>query len=83
MKSKGAKITLIIILAIIVIALINFMMYAIINKDKGFNVRFSLITFGDNTEKIFEKELWYLVLAKTLNEVVSISMIFILSSFLK
>ena len=56
MKSKGAKITLIIILAIIVIALINFMMYAIINKDKGFNVRFSLITFGDNTEKIFEKE---------------------------
>lgn len=56
MKSKGAKITLIIILALIVIALINFMMYAIINKDKGFNVRFSLIAFGDNTEKIFEKE---------------------------
>lgn len=56
MKSKGAKITLIIILAIIVIVLINFMMYAIINKDKGFNVKFSLIAFGDNTEKIFEKE---------------------------
>lgn len=56
MKSKGVKITLIIILALIVIALINFMMYAIINKDKGFNVRFSLIAFGDNTEKIFEKE---------------------------
>ncbi len=56
MKSKVAKIILIIILVLIMIALINFMVYAIINKDNGFNMKFSLITFGDNTEKIFEKE---------------------------
>ena len=56
MKSKVAKIVLIIILALIIIALINFMIYAIINKDKGSDMKFSLITFGDNTEKIFEKE---------------------------
>lgn len=47
---------MIIILSLIVIALVNFMIFAIINKDKGFNVDFSLISFGDNTEKIFEKE---------------------------
>lgn len=56
MKSKVAKVILIIILVLIIIALINFMVYAIINKDKGSNMKFSLITFGDNTEKIFEKE---------------------------
>ena len=56
MKSKVWKIILIIILSLIVIALVNFMIFAIINKDKGFNVDFSLISFGDNTEKIFEKE---------------------------
>ena len=56
MKSKVWKIILIIILSLIVIALINFMIFAIINKDKVFNVDFSLISFGDNTEKIFEKE---------------------------
>ena len=56
LKSKVAKIVLIIILVLIIIALINFMIYAIINKDRGFNMNLSLITFGDNTEKIFEKE---------------------------
>lgn len=54
MKNRGVKITLIIVLAIIAIILINFMVYAIINKDKGFKISF--IKFGDNTEKIFEKE---------------------------
>ena len=54
MKNKGVKILLIIILSIIIIALINFMIYAIINKDREY--KFSLIGFGDNTEKIFEKE---------------------------
>lgn len=56
MKNKGVKIVLIIILAIIVIALINFMIYAIINRNNDYSVSFSLIAFGDNTEKIFEKE---------------------------
>lgn len=56
MKSKVVKGILIIILSLIIIALINFMIYAIINKDKESNMKFSLITFGDNTEKIFEKE---------------------------
>lgn len=54
MKNKGVKIALIIILSLIIIALINFMIFAIINKD--FKVKFSLIGFGNNTEKIFEKE---------------------------
>ena len=54
MKNKGAKITLIIILVILVIALINFMVYAIINKNGEFKL--SLIGFGDNTAMIFEKE---------------------------
>ena len=54
MKNKGAKITLIIILVVLVIALINFMVYAIINKNGEFKL--SLIGFGDNTEIIFEKE---------------------------
>ena len=52
MKSRGVKIALIIILSIIIIVLINFMMYAIVNKD----LKTSLISFGDNTEMIFEKE---------------------------
>ena len=56
MKNKGIKITLIIILATIVIALVNFMIYAIINRNNDYSVKFSLISFGDNTEKIFEKE---------------------------
>ncbi len=56
MKNKGVKIVLIIILAIIVIALVNFMIYAIINRNNDYSVKFSLIAFGDNTEKIFEKE---------------------------
>ena len=54
MKNKGAKITLIIILVILVIVLINFMVYAILNKNREFKL--SLIGFGDNTEMIFEKE---------------------------
>lgn len=54
MKNKGAKITLIIILVILVIALINFMIYAIVNKNGEFKL--SLIGFGDNTTMIFEKE---------------------------
>lgn len=56
MKNKGVKIVLIIILAILVIALVNFMIYAIINRNNDYSVKFSLIAFGDNTEKIFEKE---------------------------
>ena len=36
--------------------LINFMIYAIINRNNEYSVKFSLIAFGDNTEKIFEKE---------------------------
>ena len=56
MKNKGIKIVLIIILAILVIALVNFMIYAIINRHNDYSVKFSLIAFGDNTEKIFEKE---------------------------
>ena len=56
MKSKGVKIVLIIILAILIIALVNFMIYAIINRNNDYSVKFSLIAFGDNTEKIFEKE---------------------------
>ena len=46
MKSRGLKIALIIILSIIIIVLINFMVYAIVNKD----LKTSLISFGDNTE---------------------------------
>lgn len=56
MKNKDIKIALIVILAIIIIALVNFMVYAIINKGKDFKLNFSLISFGNNTEKIFEKE---------------------------
>ena len=54
MKSKAGKIVLIIILVLVIIALLNFMVYAIINK--GGNMKLSLITFGNNTEKIFEKD---------------------------
>ena len=56
MKNKGVKIVLIILLVIIIIALINFMIYAIMNRNNDYSVKFSLIAFGDNTEKIFEKE---------------------------
>ena len=56
MKNKGIKIILIILLTILIIALVNFMIYAIINRNNDYSVRFSLIAFGDNTEKIFEKE---------------------------
>ena len=56
LKSKVAKIILIIILVLIIIALLNFMIFAIINKDNESNMNFSLLTFGDTTEKIFEKE---------------------------
>ncbi len=56
MKNKGVKIVLIILLTILIIALVNFMIYAIINRNNDYSVKFSLIAFGDNTEKIFEKE---------------------------
>ncbi len=56
MKNKVVKIVLIIILAILVIALVNIMIYAIINRNNDYSVKFSLIAFGNNTEKIFEKE---------------------------
>ncbi len=56
MKNKGIKIILIILLTILIIALVNFMIYAIINRNNDYSVKFSLIAFGDNTEKIFEKE---------------------------
>ncbi len=56
MKSKGVKLFLIIILALIAIALINFMIYALINNNKDSKVKLSLFKFGNNTEKIFEKE---------------------------
>ena len=59
--------------------------YVIISILEGIMLVISVITNLDYylKEKMFEKELWYLVLAKTLNEITSISMIFILSSFLK
>ena len=56
LKSKVVKVILIIILVLIIIALLNFMIFAIINKDNESNMNFSLLTFGDTTEKIFEKE---------------------------
>ena len=56
MKNKGIKIVLIILLVILVIALVGFMIYGIINKDNNSKTELSLISFGDNTEKIFEKE---------------------------
>lgn len=56
MKNKSIKIVLIILLVLIIIALVNFMIYAIINRNNDYSVRFSLIAFGDNTEKIFEKQ---------------------------
>lgn len=56
MKNKVVKIILIIIIVILVIALVNFMIYAIINRNNDNSVNFSLIAFGNNTEKIFEKE---------------------------
>ena len=59
MKNKGVKIVLIIIL---VIALV------IINRNNDYSVKFSLIAFGDNTEKIFEKEYKPEELAKLLTE---------------
>lgn len=57
MKNNGVKIILIIILAIIVIALINFMIYAIINRNNDYSLKISLIAFGNNTEKLFEKNM--------------------------
>ena len=68
MKNKGVKIVLIIILVILVIALVNFMIYAIINRNNDYSVKFSLIAFGDNKEKIFEKEYNPEELAKLLTE---------------
>ena len=56
MKNKVVKIVLIIILAILVIVLVNFMIYAIINRNNDYSIKFTLIAFGDNTEKIYEKE---------------------------
>ena len=56
MKNKGVKIVLIILLVILAIALFNFMIYVIINKESNSKTEFSLISFGDKTEKIFEKE---------------------------
>lgn len=59
--------------------------YVIISILEGIMLVISIITNLDYylKEKIFEKELWLLVLEKTLSEIVSISMIFILSSLLK
>ncbi len=54
MKNKGGKIMLIIILALMIIALVNVVIYEIIHKDN--QVKLSFIAFGDHTEKIFEKE---------------------------
>ena len=56
MKNKVVKIVLIIILAILAIILVNFMIYAIINRNNDYSIKFSLIAFGNNTEKIYEKE---------------------------
>lgn len=59
--------------------------YVIIAILEGIMLVISVITNLDYymKEKIFEKEMWLIVLAKTLNEIVSVSMIFILSSLLK
>lgn len=58
--------------------------YVIISILEGIMLIISIITNLDYylKERIFEKELWILVLAKTLNEIISVSMIFILSSLL-
>ena len=56
MKNRGMKIALIFILAIVAIVLINFMIFVIINNDSDSKVKISFMGFGDNTEKIFEKE---------------------------
>lgn len=59
--------------------------YVIIAILEGIMLVISVITNLDYymKEKIFEKEMWLIVLAKTLNEIVSVLMIFILSSLLK
>ena len=54
MKNKGLKITLIVLLSIVPLALIAVMIFAILNKSLDLKV--SLIKFGDNTEMIFQNE---------------------------
>ena len=54
MKNKGLKITLIVLLSIVALALIAVMIFAILNKSLDLKV--SLIRFGDNTEMIFQNE---------------------------
>lgn len=57
MKNKVVKIVLIIILSILVITLVNFMIYAIINRNNDYSVKFSLIAFGNNTKKYLKKNM--------------------------
>ena len=90
-KYKKAIMFDIIALIFFIIVDVNFLLwlgiiyYVIISILEGIMLVISIITNLDYyfKERIFEKELWTLVLAKTLNEIISVSMIFILSSFLK
>lgn len=54
MKNKGAGITLIIFLVIIIVMLIGIMVCAIVNKDKDYKV--SLFAFGNKTKMLFQNE---------------------------
>ena len=91
MKYRNAIMFDIIALIFFIIFDVNFLLwlgiiyYVIISILEGIMLVISIITNLDYylKERIFEKELWILVLAKTLNEIISISMIFILSSLLK
>ena len=90
-KYRNAIMFDIIVLIFFIIFDVNFLLwlgiiyYVIISILEGIMLVISIITNLDYylKERIFEKELWILVLAKTLNEIISVSMIFILSSLLK
>lgn len=91
MKYRNAIMFDIIALIFFIIFNVNFLLwlgiiyYVIISILEGIMLVISIITNLDYylKEKIFEKELWILILAKVLNEIISVSMIFILYSLLK
>ena len=90
-KYRNAIMFDIVVLIFFIIFDVNFLLwlgiiyYVIISILEGIMLVISIITNLDYylKERIFEKELWILVLAKTLNKIISVSMIFILSSLLK
>lgn len=87
-KYRNAIMFDIVVLIFFIIFDVNFLLwlgiiyYVIISILEGIMLVISIITNLDYylKERIFEKELWILVLAKTLNKIISVSMIFILSS---